>query len=249
MIITISGSPGSGKSTVAAIVAKRFGLNHYSSGDFMRRMARKQKMSMIQLIKIANKTNSVDDEIDEWVSKLAKYEDNFVIDSRLAFYFIPNSIKIFLDVDIKEGSKRILLQKRDDEPENSDLRATINNIEKRKKSEKKRYRRLYKMNPFNKKNYDAYMDTTGLTLEQVAHSVIKFIESTMKPKKEVEVVEKKEMTRKMTKKRKKSKKVKKKVEKNKKITKKPPKRKTKNKHKAKKRKKTKKKTKKTRKKK
>lgn len=216
MIITISGSPGSGKSTIARRVAKKFGLNHYSSGDFMRQMARKKKISMLELIKIADKTRDVDDEIDEWLSKLGKYEDNFVIDSRLAFHFMIHSIKIFLDVDIKEGAKRILLQKRADERENIDLRATVRNIQRRKESEIKRYRKLYKINPYNKKHYDAYLDTTGLTLEQAADAVIHFIKSKAAPEREI-VVEKPPMLKKKVGKKIKRKKVKKKKTKKKKI--------------------------------
>ena len=35
MIIAISGKAGSGKSTIAKLVAKKLGLKHFSSGDFM----------------------------------------------------------------------------------------------------------------------------------------------------------------------------------------------------------------------
>jgi cytidylate kinase len=209
MIITISGSPGSGKSTIARRVAKKFGLNHYSSGDFMRQMAKKKKISVLGLTKIADKTRDVDDEIDEWLSKLGKYEDNFVIDSRLAFHFMISSIKIFLDVDINEGAKRILLQQRKDEKENTDLRATIKNIQRRKESEIKRYRKLYKVNPYNKKNYDAYLDTTNLTLDEAADAVTNFIKSKIVPKKEV-VVEKPPALKKKTRRTAKRKKIRKK---------------------------------------
>ncbi|MFO8015868.1 MAG: AAA family ATPase, partial [Candidatus Woesearchaeota archaeon] len=49
MKITISGKPGSGKSTVARLVAERLGLNHYSLGDMQREVAREKCISMAEL--------------------------------------------------------------------------------------------------------------------------------------------------------------------------------------------------------
>ena len=45
--------------------------------------------------------------IDEEQRELGKKEDNCIIDGRLSWYFIPHSFKVFLDVDGKEGARRI----------------------------------------------------------------------------------------------------------------------------------------------
>lgn len=42
MIITISGYPGSGKSTIADIIAKKLKLKRYSVGNFRRELAKKR---------------------------------------------------------------------------------------------------------------------------------------------------------------------------------------------------------------
>jgi cytidylate kinase len=44
MIITISGLPGSGKTTVARMVAERIGFRHYSAGNMRGEMAIKTRM-------------------------------------------------------------------------------------------------------------------------------------------------------------------------------------------------------------
>ena len=46
MIITISGKPGSGKSTVAKEAAKKLKLKYYCIGDFQRKIARKKSISL-----------------------------------------------------------------------------------------------------------------------------------------------------------------------------------------------------------
>ena len=44
MIITLSGNVASGKSTVGKALAEKLKLKHYSTGDFMRKIAKEQKV-------------------------------------------------------------------------------------------------------------------------------------------------------------------------------------------------------------
>ena len=46
MIITISGIAGSGKSTVAKLLAKKLNCKHYSVGDFMRQIAKEKNIPL-----------------------------------------------------------------------------------------------------------------------------------------------------------------------------------------------------------
>ena len=172
MIITISGKPGSGKSTVAKELAKKLNLKYYSIGDLMGRIALEKKISLLQLSKIAEHDESIDKELDQKQIQLGKTKDNFVIDSRLGFYFIPNSIKVFLDVSLEEGAKRIFKTKRADEKENISLNDTIKNIKKRIKSEKKRYKKYYGIDHYDKKNYDIIIDTTKRDVKQVVRIIL-----------------------------------------------------------------------------
>ncbi|MBI2133066.1 nucleoside monophosphate kinase, partial [Candidatus Woesearchaeota archaeon] len=53
MIITISGVPGSGKSTVARVVAGKMNLKHISVGDILREIARSRGMTILEISKLA----------------------------------------------------------------------------------------------------------------------------------------------------------------------------------------------------
>jgi len=172
MIITISGDAGAGKSTVAELVAKKLKFRHYSVGDFMRILARKRKLTLLQVSELAEKDRTIDEELDDMQIELGKFEDHFVLDSRLGFHFVPKSFKVFLKVDVNEAARRIFNHKRRLEEENKTVQATLENINKRKKSELHRYEKYYNLNPYDKKNYDLVIDTTKNVAEQTADEII-----------------------------------------------------------------------------
>ncbi len=180
MIITISGTPGSGKSTVGKAIAKELGLKHCSAGDFMREMAEAKGISLMELTKQAAKDTSIDKEIDERTKHLA-LKDNFVIDSRLAFHFIPKAIKIFLKADPKVAAKRtwkdIVEMKRHTEQQLKSEKEVFDAILSRQKEEIGRFKKYYGIDFLDSKNYDFVLDTTNLTLEQSIQKVLDFIKS------------------------------------------------------------------------
>jgi cytidylate kinase len=176
MIITIAGTVGSGKSTVGRIIAKRLGLKHYSIGDLMREMAEQRKISLMEISKLAEKDRSIDEELDQRQISHGMEEDDFVIDGRLSFHFIPKSFKIFLDADELVRAKRVLADNIRKE-HNINLNNTVENMKRRVLSEKKRYRKYYKINPYSKKFYDLIVDTTKLSPNDVADTIIDFVEN------------------------------------------------------------------------
>lgn len=175
LIITISGKPGSGKSTVAKAVATRLGLDHFSSGDFMRQMAAERGMSVLELSRDAEDDPEVDFEIDRRTTKLGEERRGFVMDSRLAWNFIPHSLKVFLDVDIDEAVRRIFGAGRSSETENIDLAATRAGTVERQASEAKRYEAYYGIDYLEPSHYDVVVDTTGMTVEEVADEIVHFV--------------------------------------------------------------------------
>jgi len=174
MKLTISGLPGSGKSTVAKALAKKLGLKHFSAGDFMRQMAKERKISLLELSKLAEKDRSIDEEIDKRTVEFGKKKDNFVMDSRLAWHFIPDSVKIFLTVSIEEAARRIFNDFRPEEKENATIEEVKENIETREKSEQLRYKQYYNIDYADSKNYDIVVDTTKLTPKEVVDVIAAF---------------------------------------------------------------------------
>ena len=173
MIITISGLPGSGKTTVAKKLSEILGLKYYSIGTIMRDLAKDLGISLSELSKIAEEDRKIDMKIDEKQKMIAK-EDNIIVDSRLGFYFIPNSIKIFLTVDPKIASKRIFENKREDEKYRS-IKEAYNKIKLRMESEKKRYLTYYNIDYTDPKHYDLIIDTSDLNVDEIIEIILKFL--------------------------------------------------------------------------
>ena len=175
MIVTISGKAGSGKSTVAKLLAEKLKLKHYSIGDLMRAMASEKRISLIELNKLAEKDKSIDFELDEKLKELGKTKDNFVVDGRLAAFFIPHAqVKVFLGTEDKVRAERILKDKREHEKSRS-LNEMIKKIKDREESEKKRYRQYYGINYLDRKFYNLIIDTTKLNPDEVVRKIIEFV--------------------------------------------------------------------------
>lgn len=177
-IITITGKPGSGKSSTADLVAERLGFERFSSGDFMRNIALEMGISLNELSKRAEVDNGeVDKKIDAAV-KNAGEKENTVIDSRLAFHWIPESFKVYLDLPMEISKERILanlkINKLRAESEGKASREEIyKKITERLQSERKRYKELYGIEDHTAHgNFDLVIDTNKNNLKQVVDVVI-----------------------------------------------------------------------------
>lgn len=176
MIITINGTPGSGKSTVARWLAEKLKLKHYSTGDFMRKMALEREIKVDELGRIGEKESWVDKEIDKYQTDLSKKEDNFVIDGRLSWYFMPKSVKIFMKSNLEKAAERIFKDKRESEKKYKNACEVLAEMKGRMKSEQLRYRKYYGIkNLYDLKNYDIVIDTSDMTIEEERKAVLSAI--------------------------------------------------------------------------
>jgi len=111
MIITISGNPGSGKSTVAKLLVKELGYERIYAGGIMREMAKERGISLEELMQQARTETTIDTEVDYRVRdrarELAQKGKNVLVEGRVQFYHLPESVKIFVKVDEREGARRI----------------------------------------------------------------------------------------------------------------------------------------------
>ena len=77
MIISISGTPGAGKSTVAPMLADKLGYKRYYMGGLRREAARKRGLTIEEYNKLGETDPSTDLEVDRYQEELGKKENNF----------------------------------------------------------------------------------------------------------------------------------------------------------------------------
>ncbi len=175
--ISITGDLGSGKSIISKLLNQKLGLKIYSTGDIQRRIASKYGVSTLGLNKISEKNFDIDNEIDTFSKKLNESNESFIIDSRIAWHFIPNSFKIYLQVNLDIAAKRILSDKSRKSENYPDLDSAKNDITKRKESENYRFKKLYHIDCNNMENYDLVIDTSYSTPEHLTKTILNNLDS------------------------------------------------------------------------
>lgn len=187
MIITFCGDNGSGKSTTAIKVAEKLGYKHYHMGQVFRDMAKEKGLTLEELNNLRNVDPNFDKSVDDFIIKLGKEGNKFVIESRTAWYFLPNSLKIYLKVEEKEAARRVFLElqeanKRNEGKDLDSEEKVLESIKKRNAEDSIRYQNLYKIDIRDEKHFDFILNTTYFSIEEVFEKVMKFISSKLDEK-------------------------------------------------------------------
>lgn len=181
LIISLNGQEGSGKSTIATMIAEKMAVPRFYMGQLFRDMAQDKGFTLPEFRKVCDNDPGFDKKVDDYVISLPSKHPSFIIESRTAWHFIPQSLKIYLQVDSKVAAERIFKglaksNNRGNEDANLD---TIENIEKsilqRRAEDSQRYFSLYNIKQDDAINYDFVLDTTNLSIHEVFEKVIGFI--------------------------------------------------------------------------
>ena len=170
--ITITGALGSGKSTVAKKIAQKLGLIYYATGQAQRQIASQMGLTTLELNKLAETDKSIDDKIDGVIKKMNDDGQAYIVDSRLAWHFMPSSFKVKLDVDKDEAAKRILNDtKRSGETKYTNVEEVLQATIARRQSERERFLQYYQVDIEDESNFDLIVDTTNLTPDEVCDKI------------------------------------------------------------------------------
>ena len=170
MKITISGIGGVGKGTTAKLLSKKLKFKNISGGNFFREMAETEGMSLYNFEQYVKKNPKYDKRLDKMQKKYGEENDNFVLESRLGWYFVPDSLKIKLICEENTRLKRII------ERDGLSMDITKKEEEKRLKSINLRYKKLYNINDWsNNQNFDFIVDTTNNNPQIVVNIILNHI--------------------------------------------------------------------------
>ena len=102
MLITISGLPGAGTSTVARLVADALGVERVDGGTVFRTMAAERGLDVGAFSLVAENDPEIDLELDQRLANRAR-EGDLVLESRLAAWIVTNeglaALRVWVDAD------------------------------------------------------------------------------------------------------------------------------------------------------
>ena len=190
MIIAITGTPGSGKSTIAKKLVKELGFERVYAGGMVRKLAKDMGMTVEGLMAYAKTHPEIDIKIDKNVAKMAKEwagaGKSVIAEGRIQPFLIQESIKIFIKVSPEEGARRIFGDLQDEEKKkarNEDIVDSIDAVKEkmmfRHHDDAKRLEGLYGFNYLNESKYDLVLDTTTISADEATEKVKEFL-STLK---------------------------------------------------------------------
>ncbi len=182
MKITLGGPPGAGKGTVGRLVAAHYGYEFISGGDLFRKAAAARGMTMeaFDTFMKEHPEARIDHEIDGLQVDIGKHQDNFVLESRLAWHFAPQSIKIKIDGELDERIRRISNVSSVDRIAytQDDFEETKRKTLKRFKDHQEKILELYGIADLvADEHFDIVIDSTGISAEGVAKKTIEAIET------------------------------------------------------------------------
>lgn len=158
--IAITGDPGSGKSTFARAVSELTGYRLITTGNIFRTLAAEKGISLTELNEMAESQAEIDHLVDDFLKTLNDQKENLILDSRMAWFFVDDALKIRLTVDLEVAVHRIFKDGAELREKFTDLKTAMDEVERRRKSEILRYKTLYGVDISAEDNFDLVINTS-----------------------------------------------------------------------------------------
>ncbi|KAB1198511.1 MULTISPECIES: (d)CMP kinase [Haloferax] len=173
MLLTVSGPPGSGKSTTAAALAAAFDLEHISGGDIFRQLAAERDMSAVEFNKLAEEDDQIDRDLDRRLRSIAVERDDVLLESRLAGWLAGDEadLRFWLDAPVDVRAERIA--DREDKAVDVAREETVT----REASEAKRYMEYYNIDFSDLSIYDISLNTARWGESEVTEIITSAVEA------------------------------------------------------------------------
>lgn len=141
MILTISGLPGSGTSTVARIISERLGVDLVSAGEIFRTMAKENGLTLEEFGELAKSDAEIDKEIDRRQKEIARAArgagKDVIIEGRISAWMVDPDLAVFVTAPDKVRAERVSHR------EGLSVADAAEGIKERGACEAERYRKYY----------------------------------------------------------------------------------------------------------
>lgn len=162
LVITVSGHPAAGTTTLVETLASTFNADVMSGGDIFREMAAERGIKPYELSELAETDDSIDAEVDERLKEriteaTASDTERLIVDSRLAGWHADGRADLSVWL---EASRDVRFNRLDDRAE------TKEELRRREESDSMRYKELYGIDIDDMSPYDLVIDTETFSAEQ-----------------------------------------------------------------------------------
>jgi predicted cytidylate kinase len=168
-LIGISGSPGSGKTTVARMLSDRIGIRFHSMGSVFRSIADEKKLSLKELSTLAESDSSIDHLIDRRQSEMLR-AGGIIMDSRLSCWLMKrsniNGLKVWITAPLDVRAKRVAGR------EGIGMAEARESIKAREESEADRYRKYYGIDMRDLSIYDIVINNAWMSPEDCCDVIL-----------------------------------------------------------------------------
>jgi len=174
VLITISGVPGSGKTTVARLLSRRLGIPHVYAGDLYRREAEERALSLEEFNQLSERDHSIDRALD---AKMAEYarRGGVVLEGRLAGFIAlqegVEALKVWLTASDEVCASRVAQRERQNAQE------VVRQNRARQRSDAKRYKEIYGFDLNDTSIYDLVLHSDHETPEAVAEKILAHVDA------------------------------------------------------------------------
>ena len=165
LIIAIGGFTGSGKNTVGEFLAKELNFNLVC--PTMKDLAKKEGISLIEFQKRAEKDHNIDIKFDQLLKDEAS-KGNCVVTTWLGPWMLQADLRIFLNAPPIVRAERIMPR------DNLTLEQALKHIKERDAQNKRRYKKIYKIDIEDNSIFDLVINSQKLNKDQVNRIVLHF---------------------------------------------------------------------------
>jgi predicted cytidylate kinase len=169
LLITISGLPGAGTSTVARLVADALAIERVDGGTVFRTMAAEAGLDVGAFSIVAEGDPEIDLELDQRLANRVR-EGDVLLESRLAGWIVTNeglpALRVWVGAAEQERARRVATR------EGIDPAVALEANRAREASERRRYRTYYGIDLDDQRIYDLLIDSTGVGPEAIAESIV-----------------------------------------------------------------------------
>lgn len=193
MIITISGTPGAGDTTITEMLSEEIGYEVVEVGEIYKKLAKEKELDPEELWKEQEKNpeelKEFHKELDERQVKIAKEKKNLILNGKLSAFKVKEAdLKIFLTADLEERTRRIAMRNKigrkefaekinkgeevKEKPTEKEIEKAKEEIKKRQEKEVKHWKKLYGIDYISEKEaYDLIIDTTNRKPREVLEAI------------------------------------------------------------------------------